>query len=193
MSVVINRKGGAGGMSDAEIMAAVKRLDGPGSGLDADTLRGELPSAFAPTLAGLPAGAVLWFLADEPPAGWLECDGAAVSRSTYTALFTVLGTVFGAGDGETTYALPDLRGEFVRGWDHGRGIDLDRSFGSHQNDLLGNHNHTSFFVSSSAASKTIATGTDRGNHMLTDGNYTGNTGGFETRPRNVNLLPCIKY
>lgn len=66
------------------------------------------------------------------PDGYLECDGRAVSRTTYAVLFTVIGTVFGVGDGSTTFNLPDMRGEFIRGWDNGRGIDLGRTFGSYQ-------------------------------------------------------------
>jgi microcystin-dependent protein len=62
-----------------------------------------------PTLV-LPIGSiVLHGLASAPNAGWLYCDGTAVSRTTYGALFGVIGTTYGAGDGSTTFALPDLR------------------------------------------------------------------------------------
>lgn len=139
----------------------------------------------------VPAGAVLWFGADAPPAGWLECDGAAISRSAYADLFAVIGTVFGAGDESTTFELPDLRGEFVRGWDNGRGVDAGRTFGSAQAEAFKAHTHTISVVSSSAASKTIPDGSTRGN--LADTVDSGSAGGTETRPRNVSLLPCIKY
>lgn len=49
------------------------------------------------------------------PSGWLPCDGAAISRSTYAALFTAIGTAYGAGDGSTTFNVPDLRGRFPVG------------------------------------------------------------------------------
>ena len=55
--------------------------------------------------------------------GWLKANGAAVSRTAYGDLFAKIGTVFGSRDGSTTFNLPDLRGEFIRGWDNGRGVD----------------------------------------------------------------------
>jgi hypothetical protein len=61
-----------------------------------------------------PAGTVAYFPATTPPGGWLKANGQLVSRTTYAALFAVIGTTYGAGDGTTTFALPDLRGEFVR-------------------------------------------------------------------------------
>jgi len=72
-----------------------------------------------------PAGAVMPFAMDSVPAGWLECDGSAVSRTTYATLFSAIGTVFGVGDGSTTFNVPDLRGQFIRGYDHGAGTDPD--------------------------------------------------------------------
>ena len=60
------------------------------------------------------------------PAGWLACDGALISRTVCPALFTAIGVVYGAGDGATTFAVPDLRGEFVRGW-AGTGSEPERS------------------------------------------------------------------
>src|SRR3990167_816265 len=56
----------------------------------------------------------LWFT-DSAPAGYLFCDGTAVSRSTYSALFAILGTIWGVGDGSTTFNLPDLRQRFPLG------------------------------------------------------------------------------
>ena len=55
------------------------------------------------------AGMVVPFAGATAPAGWLLCDGSAVSRETYTALFSVIGTAYGAGDGSTTFNVPDLR------------------------------------------------------------------------------------
>jgi microcystin-dependent protein len=51
-----------------------------------------------------------------PPSGWLLCDGAAISRSTYSVLFGVIGTVYGPGDGSTTFNVPDLRGRVAVGY-----------------------------------------------------------------------------
>jgi len=66
------------------------------------------------------------------PQGWLLCDGAEVSRTTYSRLYSLIGDQYGAGDGADTFNVPDLRGEFLRGWDNGRGIDTGRTLGSSQ-------------------------------------------------------------
>jgi hypothetical protein len=79
-----------------------------------------------------PAGAVMYFARDWAPTGWLKANGAAVSRTAYASLFAVLGTYYGAGDGATTFNLPDLRGEFIRAYDDGRGVDSGRWLGRWQ-------------------------------------------------------------
>ena len=71
----------------------------------------------ATTFAGsnaAPVGSIVWFAADTAPTGWLALDGSNISRTTYSALFTVFGTTFGAGDGSTTFGLPDMRGRFFK-------------------------------------------------------------------------------
>lgn len=140
----------------------------------------------------VPAGAVFHFAAASAPTGYLSCDGAAVSRTTYAALFAVTGTTFGTGDGSTTFNLPDLRGEFIRGLDGGRGVDTGRTLGSAQADELKSHTHdlTAYQYSSSDYGR--ITGNDNGGAAWPTF-QTGATGGTETRPRNVALLPCIKY
>ncbi|MEX0934655.1 MAG: phage tail protein [Candidatus Saccharimonadales bacterium] len=95
------------------------------------------------TSSGVPAGAVQSFAMQTPPEGWLKCDGSAISRDNYAELFTAIGTLYGSGDGSTTFNLPDYRGEFLRGWDDGRGVDDSRSFGSSQGDLNKEHLHGS--------------------------------------------------
>ena len=80
----------------------------------------------------LPGATFLW-CAPVVPTGYLELAGQAISRTTYSALFALFGTTYGSGNGSTTFNLPDLRGEFVRGFDHGRGIDTGRTLGSFQN------------------------------------------------------------
>ncbi|WP_390895807.1 tail fiber protein [Neisseria elongata] len=69
------------------------------------------------------------FAMQSAPTGWLKADGSAVSRTQYPVLFAAIGTTFGVGDGRTTFNLPDLRGEFVRGWGDSRGVDRGRAFG----------------------------------------------------------------
>jgi microcystin-dependent protein len=91
--------------------------------------------------SGVPAGAVMHFAMITPPTGWLKANGTAVSRTTYAALFAAIGTTFGVGDGSTTFGLPDLRGEFVRGFDDGRTVDNGRVFGSAQLGGVESHTH----------------------------------------------------
>lgn len=73
-----------------------------------------------------PAGVVLPFAGSTAPTGWLLCFGQTVSRTTYAALFTALGTTYGAGDGSTTFALPDLRGRIPGGKDNMGGSAASR-------------------------------------------------------------------
>lgn len=75
---------------------------------------------------------------------WLKCDGAAVSRTTYAYLFAKIGGTYGAGNGSTTFNLPDFRGVFPRGLDEGRGLDTGRTLGNTvQEDQNKSHSHTS--------------------------------------------------
>jgi microcystin-dependent protein len=97
------------------------------------------------------------------PSGWLACNGTAVNRITYVALFNRIGITSGAGDGSTTFNLPDLRGEFIRGFDDGRGVDTGRTVASSQGDEIRSHNHTA--SSTSAGSHAHSASTDaQGNH-----------------------------
>ncbi len=74
------------------------------------------PDASIQAQAYLPSGMVLYFANSTAPTGWLQCDGSAVSRTTYANLYAAIGTVYGAGDGSTTFNLPDTRGQFIRSW-----------------------------------------------------------------------------
>jgi microcystin-dependent protein len=130
-----------------------------------------------------------WFARNTAPTGWLKANGAAVSRTTYERLFNVIGTTYGVGDGSTTFNLPDLRGEFIRGWDDGRGVDTGRAFGSAQADELKSHNHS--IGTALAGGSAFFLGNPDGNG--TRNRVTTSTGGAETRPRNVALLACIKF
>lgn len=79
-----------------------------------------------PALHPVPAGALSVYAGTTEPAGWLFCYGQAVSRSTYAVLFAVVGTTYGAGDGFTTFNLPDLRGRVVAGQDDMGGSSANR-------------------------------------------------------------------
>lgn len=104
----------------------------------------------------------------EPPIGWLKCNGALVSRAQYSALFAAISTRFGAGDGSTTFALPDLRGEFVRGWDDGRGIDSGRVLGAGQAGQNASHIHTATAADAGAHTHVLsATAATTGAHTHT--------------------------
>ncbi len=141
--------------------------------------------------ATVPPGSVLAFAAVTAPAGYLACNGALVSRSTYAALFAAVGTTYGVGDGATTFALPDLRGEFVRGWDNGRGVDAGRALGSAQADELEAHTHavsTGVSNNQGGAPMGFAGSSVQDTLSMT----SSATGGTETRPRNVALLYIIK-
>jgi len=74
------------------------------------------------TIASLPVGTIAAFGGSSIPSGWLECNGAAVSRTTYSDLFTAIGTTYGVGDGSTTFNLPDLRGRTSIGKGTGSGL-----------------------------------------------------------------------
>lgn len=142
----------------------------------------------AAAASGVPAGTVIFHSANTAPTGFIKANGAAVSRSTYADLFTAIGTTFGVGNGSTTFNVPDLRGEFPRGWDDSRGVDSGRAFGSAQSDELKSHFHytgTASRVANGSWGVYSAGGT-------TDSS-SGSTGGVETRPRNIALLACIKY
>ncbi len=110
--------------------------------------------------AAMPTGSIIQVASTTAPGGFMKANGAVVSRTTYSDLFAVIGTTFGAGDGSTTFALPDLRGEFVRGWDDGRGVDVDRVFGSLQAQSLQSHNHTASSSSAGDHSHTLSGSTD---------------------------------
>ena len=157
------------------------------SDLDAQTLDGKTAIEI-----GVPAGTVISVAMNNIPDGFLECNGAEISRTTYTNLYNAIGETYGSGDGSTTFNLPDLRGEFLRGWDDGRGVDANRAFGSWQADEFREHNHTF------NAPLYQGRGTDGNPGIVAGQEKTGNyvinkTGGSETRPRNVAMMYVIKY
>ncbi|CDZ29419.1 Hypothetical protein NGAL_HAMBI490_42850 [Neorhizobium galegae bv. officinalis] len=158
-------------------------------------------SAAVDAIIGVAAGAIAPFAMVTPPAGWMKCNGAAVSRSTYAALFTAIGTSWGVGNGTTTFNVPDLRGYFLRGLDDGRGVDTGRAFGTaqedamqgHRHDMLGSETPTSAGGSGNAAPqyRTGSSATTR--DPVTDGvNGTPRTAA-ETRPKNIALPFFIKF
>lgn len=85
---------------------------------------------------------IAYFASSTPPSGWLKCDGSAVSRTTYSDLFAIVGTTYGSGDGSTTFNLPDLRGTFVRCLNDGSTRDPGRTLTpNEQLDSFASHSH----------------------------------------------------
>ena len=110
------------------------------------------------TFGSVPAGSVFCFAAQSPPTGYLECNGQIVARSgTYANLFAAIGTAFNTGgESSSQFRLPDLRGEFVRGYDHGRGVDSGRNVAHNiQSAQFGQHNHS--FAATASGSGTTST------------------------------------
>jgi len=133
----------------------------------------------------IPAGTVTAYAGSTAPTGYLIADGSAVSRTTYANLFAAIGTMYGAGDGSTTFNLPNYNGQFLRGWDNGQGTDpnatsrTDRGDGT-TGDAVGTkqanqtlaHNHSV----NPPATNTNSTGshTHSVNPPATNTNTTGN-------------------
>jgi hypothetical protein len=104
---------------------------------------GDGSTVYTSLAALLPSGMILPFGGATAPDGFLDCDGSAVSRTTYADLFAAIGTTWGAGDGSTTFNLPDLRGHALRGTGtHGTEQDAEGnnyagpSVGSYQDDRM---------------------------------------------------------
>ncbi|NVZ66983.1 phage tail protein, partial [Pseudomonas gingeri] len=159
--------------------------------------KGEVDSKVAQA-SSLPVGALIAFPRDAVSPGFLELDGSVQSSATYPDLFAYLGTTFNkGGEGAGNFRLPESRGEFLRGWDHGRGVDVGRVLGSWQSDEFKKHRHPQYEY-------------DSGNNVpIPDGSYAidlnagiafgydrtaliGYAGGSETRPRNLAVMWCIK-
>ncbi|WP_333594172.1 phage tail protein [Anaerospora hongkongensis] len=138
----------------------------------------------------------MWYPRSTPPDGWLVCNGQ--STLIYPELAAIVGSY-----------VPDLRGEFIRGWDSGKGIDPGRTFGSWQMDSIIYHEHFLFNSDVPLATPSIGVNSSNfstggawkgddaywiqgSNKIPTFGRSSG-VGSTETRPRNVALLPCIKY
>ena len=155
-----------------------------------------------------PSGQIGLFATDYAPTGWLKANGAVLSRTVYTNLFAAIGTRFGAGDGHSTFNLPDLRGEFPRFWDDGRGVDTGRVLGSWQSDAIRNITAQMYLYGQDGSSSQGAFGFrkqgERGLVWSRNDNNAGVVMDFwldaskvvptaqENRPRNIALLACIK-
>lgn len=147
--------------------------------------------------SALPVGSMVAFPVDKVPVGFLEIDGSVKSASAYPDLAKFLGTAFNKGDeGAGNFRLPESRGEFLRGWDHGRGVDAGRDIGSWRADDLRAHSHNLDAVAlgsktpigSLVGPRDIPSGVTA---LYTNGK-TSVLGGDETRPRSIAVMWCIK-
>ena len=158
----------------------------------ASVIRGD--DNFDSAIGGTPTGAVTYHAASTPPSGFIKANGASLNTTTYADLFAAIGHTFGGSGG--SFNVPDLRGEFMRGWDDSRGIDSGRGFGSAQD----HDSRALTYVQYSTASATSVSVSTSG--ALSGAVRTGSGTGYglrfqlsnvETRPRNIALLACIKY
>jgi microcystin-dependent protein len=151
---------------------------------------------------GSPVGTVITSALASCPSGYLAADGTAINRTTYAALFSAMGTMYGVGDGSTTFNIPDYRGQFLRGWDNAAGADPDAgsrtdrgdgttgdNVGTKQADEFASHNHGTYFHPNGNQGQWTT------NPAYLSGGYpnTAYAGGNETRPVNVNVLYCVKF
>ena len=152
----------------------------------------------------VPAGFVMAYAHETIPSGWIECNGAAISRTTYADLFGAIGTHYGTGDGSSTFNIPDLRGQFIRGWDHGAGNDPDAANRTNRGDgTVGDnvgtkqasqnkaHTHSVENTIEYSASQINKSGTSHSRSIKTT-ITSGSDGGTESRPKNIQMPWCIK-
>ncbi len=107
--------------------------------------------------SALPVGVPVPWPSATPPTGWLKCNGAAFSAEEYPELAKAY----------PTNKLPDLRGEFIRGWDDGRGVDAGRTLLSLQDDSFEAHRHESFFYAGISRNETPLKNLPSSDEMLT--------------------------
>lgn len=133
------------------------------------------------------------------PNGYLKLEGQEVDKTTYQSLWSIYGTTYGASTDPNKFKLPDMRGRFARGFDNGSGLDTGRVFGSAQLDELKSHKHTSTYQYQKANATPDdnnwshpALG-DGGSFITKTFSDVNNTGGAETRPKNLTCIFIVKY
>ncbi|MFJ2684110.1 phage tail protein [Pseudomonas sp. NPDC087342] len=203
-SLTVDKYGRATGGANPETLA--------GFGIKDTYTKPEI-EALITKASALPVGTIIAFPVDTPPPGFLELDNSVKSSATYPDLSAYLAGKYNKGDeGVGNFRLPESRGEFLRGWDHGRGVDIGRDIGTLQGEAFKAHNHR-YFDSNPAtidpagawqagtingapaiiSSGAFLSGVDGGLAMqMVNAGNTVNTGGSETRPRNLAVMWCIK-
>ncbi|PYZ35417.1 phage tail protein [Enterobacter cloacae complex sp.] len=147
-------------------------------------------------------GMVAGFAMNSAPEGWIIANGSAVSRVTYARLFSRIGTLYGSGDGSTTFNLPDARGVVLRGADLGSGRDSGRVFGSYQADAVKTIDLRYYGPASGTGTRSVFSIEPGRNALFTSGiNQADGSvqpafqmdGAVENRVKNIAILNCIKY
>lgn len=162
---------------------------------------------YAENAVAIPAGMIMAFAGDtnKIPQGWMLCDGRELSRSDYASLFLTIGTAWGAGNGTTTFNLPDTRGYFLRGVSGNASLDPDKNartaskiggnfgnnIGSKQDYQIQSHSHA---LGTSNSGNIYDSGGSRSAVSWFGGgsNVTAIAGGNETRPVNIYVHYIIK-
>jgi microcystin-dependent protein len=142
-------------------------------------------------------GHVMGFPDTTIPSGYIKCNGAPVSRTTYADLFALIGTTFGVGDGSTTFNVPDLRGEFIRGLDDLRGVDVGRTINTFQDHQANPFNTIDTNTTGSSTTSVVVPQNGTASPYMgffwdNEGIRFRNSGG-EARPVNYALTYCIRY
>jgi microcystin-dependent protein len=186
-------------ISDSDLASLITTLgDAIAVNPDWDATSGVAQILNKPSISAVPTGTILSWPTQNAPTGYLECNGSSLLIANYSALFSVIGNDYGAIDG-THFNLPDYRGYFLRGWDHSRGIDPDRTTRTDRGDgTSGDHIGTK--EAESFKSHTHGIGGQTGDQINNNQYYVGSnnfaqsgaTGGNETRPININVLYIIK-
>lgn len=174
-----------------------------GFGIKDSYTKAEVEALIAKTSA-LPVGSIVAFPVDAAPPGFLELDNSVRSSATYPDLSAYLGGKFNKGnEGVGNFRLPEARGEFLRGWDHGRGVDAGRAIGSTQLDSLQNitgvfdgyldiTSASGVFEKSNLNTAPYPLNQKEAYHAVTfDASRVARTSA-ETRPRNLAVMWCIK-
>lgn len=191
---------GNGGTGQTTANAALNALLPSQTGKSGDylTTDGTSTSWAAISTSSAPSGAMMAYGGSSAPSGWLFCDGSAVSRTTYSALFTAIGTGFGSGDGSTTFNLPNTSGVFLRGAGSQTisGISHSGTLGATQGDQIQGHVHQFTTQGGSGSYSGGSVGSDGGTANtggpLSDGTNGTPRTGSETRPANIGVNWMIK-
>ena len=139
----------------------------------------------------VPTGSILWFATNNAPSGFLACNGANISRTTYAGLFSIIGVAFGAGDGSTTFALPNLINKFIKG-SNTVGAKNDGTFLTLLPNRTTGQNVIANTMVNNAISSSSTTYTTNNTSTYNEGDNISATK-YYIQPPNITLKAFIKY